>query len=124
MKNQHITILCGSIIIIIFALYFYILFIYADVDERMKSDLINVQQASIEGNKQKLTAEFDNLLSTWNTIKYILAFNFASEEYYTLSNTIDKIQGAIIASDDQTVIIATAEAESIFKNFIKFLPAP
>lgn len=67
----------------------------------------------------------DSLMRDWENQKYILAFNYAEEDYATFQHAVYRLKNYVKNQEKSDAMAEADVAISIFKqNFSRFMPEP
>lgn len=122
LRNKFIDIFLILLILIIFTGYF--LYRNHSYSGRVLIHLLKIEQNIQSGDWQQAKENSELLKNDWHHSKGLLLFNFASEEYLTLDNTIDKIAAGIEAEDKGMVLSDLLVIHNLWNNYTKIVPEP
>jgi len=122
LRNKLIDLLLILLILIIFTGYF--LYRNHTYSDRILNPIIEIEQNIKNEDWQQAKENSKILKNDWHQSKGLLLFNFASEEYLTLDNTIDKIAAGIEAEDKGMVLSDLLVIRNLWNNYTKLVPEP
>jgi len=122
MKNNTVTVLLVSLIIIIFFGYF------TAINLTFEKDITNQLKLA---EKYARDEAWTNVLEvakdiekSWKSRKHLLMFNFAEAEFAVFENHLSYIIGGAEGKQIDTTLSNILAAQDLWKNAKKFVPEP
>jgi ribosome-binding ATPase YchF (GTP1/OBG family) len=124
MKNKSITWAIFGICLILIALII-IPGILTASENNMRGSLEKVYQFAQNEDWTSAAEASDELLRQWESQKFLIALNYAEEDYATFQHTILRVTSAVANEDKDNVMAESEVAENILnQNFGKLVPEP
>ncbi len=122
MRSKNIDLILILLIIGLFLVYFVFINQYFnnDIINEIEKIKINVEQNDWDEARENI----NTLQEKFNRFKPVLFLNFASEEYVTLYNALDHIEGGM-AGEEKSIVLANANIfQHLWNNFLQVVPDP
>lgn len=124
MRNRMITFTLLGATLLLYIAYFSVLKIAFPLGQPIVSQLEEIIGYARQDQWEEAGASADKLLVSWERSKYLLAFNYAEEDYSLFLDNLARMQGAIKTRDaTETVSQATATLK-LWNHFNKIIPLP
>jgi hypothetical protein len=124
LKNRILNYTLLGLIILLFFLYFTAQNIVFPSGQPIVDQLNNIIAYAEQEKWPEAEKAANELISSWDKSKYLLAINYAEEDYSLFIDNLSRIQGAIRTRDDTETVSQALSALKLWDNFIKVIPQP
>ena len=124
MRNRTVTLSLLGLLTLLYLAYFITQNIVFSSGEPMKTHLNNVIQYARQDKWEEAESSANELIKLWNKGKYLIALNYAEEDFSLFTDNIARIQGAVKTRDETEAISQAMSTLKLWDNFIKVIPQP
>lgn len=124
LRNNTITYSLLGLTFLLFIAYFTAQNAISPSGKSIVNELNNLIQYAQQDKWEEAEASANKLVKNWDTVKYLLAINYAEADYSLFLDNLSRIRGAIKTKDTtETVSLALSTLE-LWYNFTKIVPQP
>ena len=124
MESKTITITLLGVVLFIFILYFITRSSIYPSDRTIKVELNNIIKYVQENKWNNAEESVNILMKAWDRAKYLLAVNYAEEDYSIFVENLAGIQGGVKAKDYGETVNQALSCLKLMENFTKIIPQP